>query len=80
MPRSKPSWTKRKKGGHRSAAKVQDIQAGDEVTAEVPDDLVCQSTAVDLGGQSTECDGMVTPSTASLPKDVHPVGEFFHII
>ena len=71
MPRFKPSWTKRKKGGHRSAAKVQNVQTGAAVSTEVAEDLVCQSTAEDLVCQSTaEEDDPVAPSTVSLPKRV----------
>ena len=78
MPRFKPSWTKRKKGGHRSAAKVQNVQTGAAVSTEVAEDLVCQSTAEDLVCQSTaEEDDPVAPSTVSLPN-VQPEGKFYH--
>ena len=71
MPRFKPSWTKRKKGGHMSAAKVQNVQTGAAVSTEVAEDLVCQSTAEDLVCQSTaEEDDPVVPSIVSLPKRV----------
>ena len=63
MPQFKPSWTKRKKGGHRSAAKVQNVQTGAAVSTEVAEDLVCQSTAEDLVCQSTAED-LVCQSTA----------------
>ena len=62
MPRLKPSWTKRKKGGYRSAAKVQNVQTGAAVSTEVAEDLVCQSTAEEYDP--------VAPSTVSLPKRV----------
>ena len=66
MPRFKPSWTKRKKGGHRSAAKVQNVRTGAAVSTEVAEDLVCQSTAEDLVCQSTaEEDDPVAPSIVS---------------
>ena len=86
MPQFKPSWTKRKKGGHRSAAKVQNVQTGAAVSTEVAEDLGCQSTAENLVCQATaedlvcqaiaEEDDPVALSTVSLPN-VQPVGKLY---
>ena len=48
----------KKKGRHRSAAKVQNVQTGAKVSAEVAENMVCQSLATeeDVGCRSAEED------------------------
>ena len=78
MPQAKSLLTKRKKGGHRSTAKLQSVQntANDDNLHEDTHHLSQEPMATESTlGLS---DDPVASSTASFQKDVHSMSKILH--